>query len=191
MAWSPNPGIEPLGAPVSMSAVARGSASSGGGRARRALTLAALVIALAVPTLAFGRVATQIQVKDNAFSPQAPALRTFQHGASFQWQRAGGSFGTHNVRQDDRLFRSGNVTAGPINYTISASAGSYHYYCELHGSRAGGMAGAVKVRPTFNAAPVGNPFTVIWADSAPNTGKAFDVRYRIGTAGTWHIWRND
>ena len=36
-----------------------------------------------MPTLAFGRVATQIQVKDNAFSPQAPALRTFQHGASF------------------------------------------------------------------------------------------------------------
>jgi hypothetical protein len=52
------------------------------------------------------------------------------------------------------------------------------------------MAGVVKVRPIFNAAPTGNPFTVTWADSGTNTGKAFDVRYKVG-AGVYHVWKND
>ncbi len=158
---------------------------------RRALKVTILAAVLVVPAVAFGRTATQIQVRDNAFSPALPAARTFQHGASFHWQRAASSVGFHNVRQDNRLFRSGNPTTGPINFTISASAGSYHYFCEIHGSRTGGMAGVVKVRPAFTAAPTGNPFTVIWADSSTNTGKAFDVRYRVGASGTWKIWKND
>jgi plastocyanin len=158
---------------------------------RRALKLTVVVAALVLPAVAFGRAATQVQVKDNAFSPNAPPLRAFQHGASFHWQRAPSSVGFHNVRQDDKLFRSGNPTTGAINLTVNASAGSYHYYCEIHGSPTGGMSGVVKVRPTFNAAPTGTPFTVIWADSATNTGKAFDVRYRVGASGAWKIWRND
>jgi len=32
----------------------------------------------------------------------------------------------------------------------------------------------------------GNPFTVIWADSGTNTGKAFDVRYKVGS-GAWQL----
>ena len=43
---------------------------------------------------------------------------------------------------------------------------------------------------TAASAPVGNPFTVIWADSGTNTGKAFDVRYKVGS-GAWKIWKND
>lgn len=151
-------------------------------------TIAVLVAALVLPALAFGA-ATNIQVKDNFFSPRAPAARAFQHGTSFHWARAT-SGNPHNVRQDAGLFRSGNLTTGPINFSISASAGSFHYYCELHGSPAGGMDGVVKVRPVFNPAPTGNPFTVIWADSATNTGKAFDVRYKVGT-GAFKIWKND
>lgn len=156
---------------------------------RRFLTIAAIAAALALPTLAFGA-QTNIQVGDNFFSPQSPAARSFQHGTSFHWQRAAGSGGAHNVFQDAGLFRSGGLTSGPINFSISASAGSFHYYCQLHGSPAGGMDGVVKVQPIFNAAPSGNPFTVIWADSATNTGKAFDVRYKVG-AGAWKIWKND
>ncbi len=155
---------------------------------RRGLTLAAILAALALPALAFGA-ATNIQVKNNFFSPQSPAARNFQHGASFQWTRAT-SGNPHNVRQDAGLFRSGNPTTGPFNFSISASSGTYHYYCEVHGSPTGGMAGVVKVRPVFNTAPTGNPFTVIWADSATNTGKAFDVRYKVGT-GAFKTWKND
>lgn len=143
---------------------------------------------MALPALAFGA-ATNIQVKDNFFQPQAPATRAFQSGPSFHWGTAG-SGNPHNVRQDAKLFRSGGLTTGPINYTISASAGTYHYYCELHGSPAGGMAGVVKVRPISSLAPTGNPFTVTWADSGTNTGKAFDVRYKVGT-GAFKIWKND
>ena len=53
------------------------------------------------------------------------------------------------------------------------------------------MDGVVKVRPTFNANPTGNPFTVVWALTGTNTGNQFDVRYRVGTAGTWKMWKND
>jgi plastocyanin len=169
--------------------MAHRSGSTGGSRVRRGLTIVVLAAALALPAIAFGA-PTNIQVKDNFFQPQAPAARAFQTGASFHWQRGAGSTLPHNVRQDAGLFRSGNLTSGPINYSISASAGTYHYYCELHGSPAGGMAGVVKVRPISNAAPVGNPFTVTWANSTTNTGKAFDVRYKVGS-GTFKIWKND
>jgi hypothetical protein len=145
---------------------------------------------LALPALAFGA-PTNIQVKDDFFQPQNPAPRPFQTGASFRWQRGAGSNGDHNVRQDAGLFNSGAPTSGSINFSISASAGSFHYYCSAHGSPAGGMTGVVKVRPIFSAAPTGNPFTVTWADSGTNTGKAFDVRYRVGTTGTFKTWKND
>jgi hypothetical protein len=109
---------------------------------------------LALPALAFGA-PTNIQVKDDFFQPQNPAPRPFQTGASFRWQRGAGSNGDHNVRQDAGLFNSGAPTSGSINFSISASAGSFHYYCSAHGSPAGGMTGVVKVRPIFSAAPTG------------------------------------
>jgi plastocyanin len=153
------------------------------------LTIAGIAVGLALPALASGA-PTSIQVKDNFFQPQSPATRVFQAGASFQWQRGAGATLQHNVRQDAGLFNSGNPTTGPINFSVSASAGSYHYYCTAHGSPAGGMTGVVKVRPASNAAPVGNPFTVTWAGTATNTGRAFDVRYKVGTA-PFKIWKND
>jgi plastocyanin len=144
---------------------------------------------LALPALAFGA-PTNIQVKDNFFQPQNPAIRAFQTGASFHWQRGAGSSKPHNVRQDAGLFNSGAPTSGSINFTINASAGTFHYYCSAHGSPAGGMTGLVRVRPISSAAPTGNPFTVTWADLNTNTGKAFDVRYKVGT-GAFKIWKND
>jgi plastocyanin len=156
---------------------------------RRALTVVIVAAGLVLPALAFARAATTIQVKNNLFSPRTPPTRSFQHGASFQWTRAG-SGNPHNVRQDAGLFRSGNPAAGPFSFTISASAGTYHYYCEIHGSPTGGMDGVVKVRPAFNAAPAGNPFTLIWADPSTNTGKAFDVRYKVGS-GAFKTWKTD
>ena len=158
---------------------------------RRSLLLMAAAAAFILPAFAFGAGPTEIQVKDNSFSPQAPPLRGFQPGASFHWQRAASSTGLHNIHQDAGLFRSGNVTGGAINFSVSASAGSYHYYCDIHGSPAGGMTGVVKVRPAFSAAPTGNPFTVTWGDSGTTTGQAFDVNYRVGTSGTWKVWKND
>jgi hypothetical protein len=159
---------------------------------RRTLTIAGIAVGLALPAFAFGA-PTNIQVKDNFFQPGAPPTRVFQpstSGFSFHWQRGAGATLPHDVRQDAGLFSSGNPTTGPINFNIKASAGSFHYYCSAHGSPAGGMTGMVKVRPAISAAPTGNPFTVTWADAGTNTGKAFDVRYKVGP-GPFQAWKNN
>jgi hypothetical protein len=124
----------------------------------------------------------------------APAARNLASGTSFHWSNGGGSTRAHNVRQDAKLFYSGGPTTGSINFSIRASAGTYHYYCELHGSATEGMAGVVKVRPISLAAPDGLPFTVSWAlggTTPTNTGNQFDVQYRVGTTTTWKVWKND
>jgi plastocyanin len=140
--------------------------------------------------------ATQIEVDDNFYAPDS-AVRNLSSGASFTWTRAEGSTLAHNVRQDFGLFNSGSPTSGPINFSIRASAGTYHYYCTLHGPPSGGMAGVVRVRPIFLSSPEGAPFTVKWAlpvttpGTGTNTGNQFDVQYRVGTTTTWKFWRND
>jgi len=157
---------------------------------KRCLLALTLCGALAYASVAYAA-ATQVSVRDNFFSPRTPPVRNLASGASFHWQRATGSFSPHNIRQNFKLFRSGNPTTGAINYSVSASAGSYHYYCEVHGSPSGGMDGVVKVRPTFVADPAGAPFTVMWALAGTTTGNKFDVRFRVGTATTWTLWKND
>jgi hypothetical protein len=134
----------------------------------------------------------EITVNDNFFAPEAPPVRNLVTGPSFHWTRAPGSFRRHDIQQDTGLFSSGEPTAGAINFSISASAGSYHYYCTLHGTASGvGMDGIVKVRPIANANPAGAPFTVTWALPGTNTGTRFDVRFRRGTTGTFRAWRTD
>jgi len=157
-----------------------------------------LLIAIALGALAYASVAsaaaTEIQVKNDFYSPAAPAARNLASGTSFHWSNGGGTTRAHNIRQDAKLFYSGGPTRGSINFSIRASAGTYHYYCELHGDATGGMAGVVQVRPITLAAPDGLPFTLAWALSgtaATNTGNQFDVQYRVGTTGTWKVWKND
>jgi plastocyanin len=152
---------------------------------RRALVVSALVVAMAVPASA-GAAPREIDVDDDFFAPRNPPARDFQAGLSFRWSSVPGATNDHNVRQDDRLFRSGNPT-DPLTYAIRASAGSYHYYCELH---APDMAGRVKVKPIHRRKPNGRPFTVIWASPRTNTGGSFDVRFKRGR-GDWRTWRND
>jgi plastocyanin len=163
---------------------------------KRPLIMVMVVGALAYASVA-SAVATQIEVADNFYAPDS-AIRNLSSGASFHWVRAPeNSTLAHNVRQDFGLFNSGSPTSGPINFSIRASAGTYHYYCTLHGSTSGGMDGVVKVRPIPASAPDGAPFTVRWAlpvttpGTGTNTGNQFDVRYRVGTSTIWKFWRND
>ena len=164
---------------------------------KRPLLTAIVVGALAYASVA-SAAATQIQVDDSFYSPRTPPTRPLSSGASFTWVKAPFASLAHNVRQDALLFNSGSPTRN-INFSIRASAGTYHYYCTLHGSPApngGPMDGVVKVRPIFAAAPTGLPFTVSWALSgttttATNTGNQFDVRYRVGTSPTWTLWKNN
>lgn len=158
-----------------------------------------LLTAIVVGTLAYASVAsaaaTQIQVDDSFYAPDS-ATRNLSAGASFTWVKAPFASLAHNVRQDALLFNSGSPTRN-INFSIRASAGTYHYYCTLHGAPnpgGGGMDGVVRVRPIFAAAPTGLPFTVSWAlsgTSATTTGNQFDVRFRVGTSPTWTTWKNN
>lgn len=167
---------------------------------RRLMLVTAALSLGVVGTPAFAGLAappTELSVKDNAFDPASPQPRDFQSGPSFHWQRDISSTGNHNIRQDDKLFRSGDPTKGPIDFAVSASAGSYHYYCEVHGSAGGspsnGMNGIVRVRP-LQTGPLTvrefDTFGVRWGDAGTTTGSLFDVRYRTGGA-PWKIWFND
>ena len=171
----------------------------GGGRGsdlKRPLLTAIVVGALAYASVA-SAAPTQIQVDDSFYAPDL-ATRNLSAGASFTWVTAPLASLPHNVRQNATLFNSGPPTTN-LNYSIRASAGTYHYYCTLHGTASGGpgdMDGVVRVRPIFAAAPAGLPFTVSWAltgttATATNTGNQFDVRYRIGTNPTWTTWKNN
>jgi hypothetical protein len=154
---------------------------------RRSLIISAAAVVLALPAVA-GAAPRKIDVGDDFFSPKNPPARNFENGPSFRWSRGVGSTGDHNIRQDDRLFRSGNLTTGPINFAINASAGSYHYYCELH--RSSGMAGRVKVRPIAETDHALGEVEVVWADANTDTGSRFDVRYRVDQR-KWKTWKND
>jgi plastocyanin len=154
------------------------------------LTIAALAAGLVLPAVAPGAPAvTDISVDDNLFAPSFPAASNFATGSGFHWTRAAGSNGKHNVRQDQQLFRSGDPTTGPIDFSITASAGSYHYFCEIHGSSTTGMQGRIKVRPAKSNV-TSSSFVVKWASAATQTGDQFDLRYRVD-GGAWANWRRD
>jgi plastocyanin len=157
---------------------------------RRSLIISAAAVALAMALpAASGAVPRQINVGDDFFSPRSPTARNFSPGPSFRWQSVPAAFSDHNVRQDDRLFSSGRPE-DPLAFRINASAGSYHYYCTLHGSRQGGMAGRVKVRPIAVPDSLVGEIEVRWADSNTNTGSRFDVRYKVDQR-RWKKWKND
>jgi hypothetical protein len=145
-------------------------------------------VALTLPAFA-SAAPRQIDVGDDFFSPTNPTARNFSPGPSFQWSSLAAATHDHNVRQDDRLFFSG-PPSDPVNFRIRASAGSYHYYCTLHGSRLGGMEGRVKVRPIALADSLSGQIEVRWANSSTNTGSRFDVRYKVDHR-RWKTWKND
>lgn len=161
----------------------------------RFLWAGAVVVASVTFTVAPGPVhagsTIQVEVNDPFFDPRVanPSV-----GQRVHWSRGAPSREGHNVRADGGLFRSGSVTRGPIDYTRTFSAGSFRYYCEVHGAPAGepseGMVGYVRVAPKVTREPSGPPFTVKWATDDTNTGGAFDVQYRVGHR-RWRSWKSN
>jgi plastocyanin len=143
---------------------------------RLAITLMA-VAALLAPGAAYGQ-ATEITTGDDFFAPRAV---TSTVGSSFHWAwgpgAPSGSVNEHNVRQDDKLFYSGPyVVSG--EFSLTPSAGSFHYYCELHGTAGGGMDGELRIKPTATVS--GNRATIAWATATTDSGRQFDVRQKVG-----------
>lgn len=158
---------------------------------RAGCVLGAAVLFTVAPARVHAGDTIQVEVNDPFFAPRVvdPSV-----GQNVHWSRGATSGAEHNVQEDEEIFRSGNPTFGPIDYTRTFSAGSYHYYCRIHGSEAGGnaggMSGYVKVKPKVASEPSGLPFTVKWATKDTNTGSAFDVQYRVGQR-KWRTWKAD
>src|SRR3954454_6364392 len=120
---------------------------------RRYLLIGTAAALLAIPALAFGGSLTTVTLTNsNTYSPKTVTKSVGAGAIHWQWGTSGSTFAAHNVREDNKLFYSGGLTnSDPGGYTITPSAGSFHYYCELHGSPSGGMAGTIKIRPAvFN-----------------------------------------
>jgi plastocyanin len=141
--------------------------------------LIALAALLAVPALAHGQgTVTEIATGDDFFEPED--VVTDVGVESFRWRWGGdtGSVNEHNVFQDDRLFDSGNLEVEG-DFTVTPSAGTFHYYCTAHGFEQGGMDGELAVRPT--ATQEGKQTLVTWATESTDTGNRYDVRRKTGS----------
>jgi plastocyanin len=153
----------------------------------RRVTLLILALTFLVPGPArAGQVNIEIH-DDNTFAPDDVGN---QVGDTVRWFNDGMTLVAHNVREDGSLFRSGDPTSGPIDYPVVFSAGTFHYYCEVHGSEVGGMDGLVRIPVRITRPPDGLRFTVRWATQASETGSVYDIQFRVGS-GDWRNWRRD
>jgi plastocyanin len=146
---------------------------------------AVALAALAAPATAGGPL--QIEFGEDFFAPgNPPSQSVSQSGDEVVWVGPDAE-DEHNVNQDSRLFRS-----GPVNdiaeYHEDIAAGRYHYYCEAHGSLAGGMDGVVKIRPVALVSS-GDSARVFWADSEAENGHRYRVEFRREGARKWKVWK--
>ena len=150
---------------------------------RRLMLVLMLVLLIPTPAEA-GQV--NVEVHDNFFAPDEIGNRV---GDTVRWF-SDGTNNEHNVREDGLLFYSGAETNLPIDFPVVFSAGTFHYYCEVHGSEFGGMDGLVRIPTRISRAPEGLKFTVRWATEASETGNVYDVQFKVGS-GDWRNWRRD
>jgi len=152
-----------------------------------ALCASASLIAPAIATAGSG---TFMTVNDFFFNPKKPPPNYVSGIHSYVWSEgATAPTSEHNVRQQKGLFRSGPPESDFGSYSVVASAGRFPYYCEVH--RDQGMTGAISVKPAYGNDPVGDEFTITWANANTTTGEVFDVRYRVGEQGHWTQWKVD
>ena len=148
---------------------------------RRMTLLVALLLVPATPAEA-GQV--NIEIHDSFFMPDDIGN---QVGDTVRWF-SDGSGARHNVRAEGGIFRSGDPTTAPIDFSRVFSAGAFHYFCEVH--RFAGMDGFVRIPVIIGRAPDGLRFTVRWATDASETGSVYDVQFKVGT-GDWRNWKRD
>ena len=101
-----------------------------------------VVLALTLPALACGddEDATAVSVKDDVFDPVS---KTVSVGASVSWQWTGTH--QHNVTWVVASTNSATQTTGTFMRTFP-TAGSYVYYCTIHGTPTAGMMGTIVVQ---------------------------------------------
>lgn len=161
-------------------------------RSSFAIVLAGMLV-LALGGGASGRGAKPIKFSDQGlggghFSPQGLTMTLSKQRHDASWRRAQGSVTAHNVYQDEGLFNSGAPATGFDHFKVKLSAGSFHYYCQIHGSKSGGMAGTIAVEPELDLRSPTRA-KVTWAYPDSHTGDRYDVDWRVRGSKRWKHWK--
>jgi LPXTG-motif cell wall-anchored protein len=130
-----------------------------------------------------------VSIGDNFFSPRQVTVNT---GDTVTWRNNGQV--AHNVTANDGSFRSGTINPGRTYSNAFSSAGSFSYYCTIHGqgqsgtvtvsSRggAGGQTGGGGVAGPTEAAAVAAPNAAGSDTFLPATGTSTWVVVLIGVS---------
>lgn len=151
---------------------------------RLLLLLVVMALLLPLPGAPVSAATKEIKVRDNAFEP---AKLSASVGDTVTWKSASASRTAHNVRQDRKIFYSGEATGGELTYSRRFSAGTFPYYCEIHGYAGSGMTGTIKV-PVRVSRTSATSLKIVWATGNTNTGTRFDVQFKVG-GGAWKSWK--
>jgi plastocyanin len=120
-----------------------------------------ILVALVVPALPAPAANQTVTTGDFDFKP---ASVTVVQGESVTWKNSSGGF--HNVHFDDNSFvkpSPPSVDVWSVSHTFN-TAGTFRYYCEIHGGPNGeGMSGTVTV-----LAPEGGPGPLATDKTPPN-----------------------
>lgn len=130
----------------------------------------------------------QVNFGDSFFDPAKPPPFAVSPGArEVAWVGPDTDL-PHNIHQDKRLFRSGPPSTSVDEYQTNVAAGKYHYFCQVHGSKSGGMDGVLRIRPGFSAS---GPDTIgiFWADSEAESKHRYRVEFRRVGANRWKVWK--
>jgi plastocyanin len=161
---------------------------------RRRLPIAVAAVAfVAIAAPASGGLTPLINVTDDGgndrFDPKEKSILVDSGGIAWGWDDLNTE--EHNVVQDKKMFNSGDPVQTRAPFELDPSAGTFPYYCELHGNKGGlGMSGTLRVRPVFGALKRGSA-EVVWSTGSGDTGNQFDVQYRVKGRDKWKDWKKN
>jgi plastocyanin len=151
----------------------------------RIATLSALAVAMAALwALPAGAATRAIAIRDNYFDPSSVSATM---GTTFTWTNQGAAEHTATYKGALHLWDSGTLEpAGTLSRGQSfrvalAWAGTYPYYCTIHGFT-GRLSIPDGVSPSAGSSST--VFTIALGTTGAGAGRVFDVQRRKGT-GSW------
>ncbi len=117
-------------------------------RPSRIITLSvAMLVSLLLPAAGQAQTTT-VEVADNSFQP---GTVTVEPGGSVTWNTTGNN--PHTITAEDGSFDQSVGNGATFEHTFE-SAGTYAYYCKIHGAPGGvGMSGTVVVEAASESSP--------------------------------------